>query len=220
MLYERPLPVVVIRHADHDVQQPLLLVQSQDLADFGRAAKNLVGAIEEDRFLGHRNDEAPLGGRRRFDVILAEADRRIGHAGPNLGNVVDDAGNAGDLFPVEPGGNGGNQPRHDEFLALVGLHDLGVDDLAGDVGEGGHVDAVARFLHEPAAARIERIEPLAAVGHQPLGQGANAEILGPHLPRGQRLAEVGDRLFGSFEFVTAFHFSGFDHRSSPGRCES
>ena len=85
----------------------------------------------------------------------------------------------GIFSPSSRVGNRVDELRADERLLRVGLHDLRVDHLARDVEERGHVDAVARFQHAHAAgaARVEHPHPLAAVGHQRLGQVADAEIL-------------------------------------------
>ena len=84
----RALPLVVVGRAEHQVQQPFLLVQAEDFAHLGRPLQDQVGAVEEDRLPGHRHDEAVLGGRGGLDVVLAQADAGIGHARPHLGRLV------------------------------------------------------------------------------------------------------------------------------------
>ena len=102
--------------------------------------------------------------------------------------------------------------RDDERFLRVGLHDLRVDHLAGDVEKRRDVDAVARFEHAHAAraARIEQPHPLAAVRHQRLGQIANAEILGPQMPFAERLRQMRHGLLGAIEFVTPLEFAVFE----------
>ena len=154
-----------------------------------------------------------LGRRGRLDVVLAEAEVRIRHAGADFVDRVGDAGDAGNLLAVEPRGNRVDQLRDDERLLRVGLHDLRVDHLAGDVEKRGHVDAVARFQHAHAAALrgIERAHPLAAVGHQRLGQVADAEILRPQVAaRGAPRAECATVCCGAVQFVAALQFTIFD----------
>ena len=207
----RALPLVVVGHADHEIDQPLLLVEAEHLADLGRPAQHQVRAVEEDRLLGHRHDEAALGRRRRFDVVLAEAEVRIRHAGADFVDRVGDARDAGNLLAVEPRGNRVDQLRDDERLLRVGLHDLRVDHLARDVQKRGHVDAVARLQHAHAAgaARVEHPHPLAAVGHERLGQVANAEVLRLQMALAKRLGKMADGLLGAVQVVAALEFSVF-----------
>ena len=101
----RALPLVVVRRADQQVEQPLLLVQAQHLADLGGPLQDQVRAVEEDRLLGHRHDEPALGGLRGVDVVLGEAQAGIGHARPHLGHLVADPADAGNPLAVEPRGN-------------------------------------------------------------------------------------------------------------------
>ena len=101
--------------------------------------------------------------------------------------------------------------EHDERLLRVGLHDLRVDHLAGDVEERGDIDAVARFQHAHAAgaARIEHADPFAAVGHERLGQVADAEVLRLEMAFAQGFGEMADGLLGAVEVVAAFEFAVF-----------
>lgn len=212
-----PEPAIVVRGADHHVDQPLLLVQAQQLAHFARAAEHQVRAIEEDGLLGHRHDEAALGSRWRFDVILAKAQAGIRHAGMHLIEIAIHAGHAGNLLAVEPRGNRVDELRHHERLLRVGLHDLGIDHLASDVEKRGHIDPVSRFhqRHARAVARIEAADPFVSVGHQPFGQIAQAEVLGPQVMAGQRFAQMRDSALGAVEFITSFQFASFDHVKTP-----
>ena len=82
----------------------------------------------------------------------------------------------------------------DERLLRVGLHDLRVDHLAGDVREGGHVDAVAGLQQIDAAAlsRVHLTDPLAGSSVS-LGQLADAEVLGLQMRPLQRLGKMPAR---------------------------
>lgn len=97
--------LVVVDDACDDLGNALLFVDAQGFADFGRVLQDHVGAVEEDRFLGHRHDETALRGARRFDVPFAEAGVGVRHAG---GDGPDGVGierlHAGDLLAVEFGG--------------------------------------------------------------------------------------------------------------------
>ncbi len=77
----RPLPLVVVHRADHQVDQPLFLVQPEDLAHFRRPLQDQVRAVEEDRLAGDRDDEPVLGRRGGLDVVFARG-RRWDRASP------------------------------------------------------------------------------------------------------------------------------------------
>ena len=159
-----------------------------------------------------------LGGRGRFDVVLAEAQVRVRHAGVNRLDAVRDTGDARDLFAVEPRGNCVDQLGDDERLLGVGLHDLRVDHLAADVEKGGHVDAVARFeqLGAVAGARVHHPHPMVTVGHEGLGQVAEAEVVCLEMALLQRFAQVGRRPLRAVQIVTSAEFTVFDaHVFSP-----
>ena len=68
-------------------------------------------------------------------------------------------------------------------------------------------------LHAAGAARIEHADPLVAVGHQRLGQVADAEIL---RLADALLASASDRwrdgLLGAVQFVAALEFTVFESR--------
>ena len=105
-----------------------------------------------------------------------------------------------------------HQLRDDERLLRVGLHDLRVDHLAGDVQKRGHVDAVGRFEHAHAAgaARVEHPHPLAAVGHQRLGQVADAEVLRLQMAARAAPRSDADGLLGAVQVVAALQFAVFE----------
>ncbi len=207
----RAFPLVVVGGADHDVDDPLLLVEAEDFADLRGPAQHQVGAVEENRLLGHRHDEAALRGRRRLDVVLAEAQVGIGHAGRHLLDPLGDPADARNLLTVHPRRDGVDQFRADERLLRVGLHDLRVDHLAGDIEERRHIDAVIRLQHADAAGapRVEHPHPLAAVRHERLGQVANAEVFRLKVPLVECLGEMPHGLFGAVELVAALEFTIF-----------
>jgi hypothetical protein len=154
----------------------ILFVDAERLAHLGGVLEDHVGPVEENRFLRHRHDKAALRGAGRFDVALAEAGVREGHAG---GDDADRVGverlHAGDLLAVELGRDRVDQPQKRERRRVVSGQESGVDDLAGDVGERGDVDAVG-FGDFVAAARVERTNPLAAVGDDGFGKLAEREV--------------------------------------------
>ena len=123
-----------------------------------------VGAVEKDRLAGDGDDQAVLGRGRGLDVVFAEADVRIGHPGPDLGDLVADPADAGDLLAVQTRGDGLHQARDDERVLLVGFEDPGVNHLAGDVEEGRQIDRLTRLQQMDAArtARVQHADPLAA----------------------------------------------------------
>ena len=204
-LVGRPLPLVVVHRAEDQVQESLLLVQPEELAHLGRPLQDQVRAVEEDRFPRHRHDEAVLGRRGRLDVVLAQADAGIGHPRPHFVRLVADAADAGNLLAVEAGGNRAHQLRDHERLLRVGVEEVRINDLPGDVGKGAHVHGVAGLQQaDAAAAGVHPFHPLRA--HRRLGQLPKAEILGLQMPRAQRLAEM---LHGPLRTAALVHLLQF-----------
>ena len=110
--------------------------------------------------------------------------------------------------------------RDDERLLRVGLHDLRVDHLPGDVEERGHVDAVARFQHGSRRRALRGSRP--RTHSWPSGTRASA--------RSRRLkssarrcfcARASDKMLGGLlravEVVATLEFAVFDHGVSGTR---
>ena len=171
------LPLVVVCCADQQVDEPFFLIQAEHFADFRRPLKNEMGAIEKDRLLGHWHDESPFCGLRRIDVILAETQVGVRHAGSDLGGFVAHAPDAQNPLAVEPGGNRADELRDHKRLLLVCLQDLRPDHLPGDIREGRHVHGLAGF--QQCRAPVARIHlPHSFAAQRGLSKFPNAEILG------------------------------------------
>ena len=171
-------------------------------------------AVKEDGLLRHRHDEPALGGLRGVDIVLAEAQAGIGHSGANLGHRVAQAAYAGNPLAVQPRRNRVDQLRQHERLLVIRVEDLRLNDLAGDVREGGHVHRLAGLQQAHAAlARIHLPHPLGA--NRRLGQFADAEIRRPEVARPQGFLQVGDGLLRPLGVVHALQLSILD-RSHVG----
>ena len=144
---------VVVREAGDQLRDAFFFIDAERLAHFGGVLEDHMGPVEENRFLGDRDDETALRSARRFDVALAEAGVGVRHAG---GDRADGVGverlHPRDLFAVELGGDRVDQPRQGEGGRVVGGQKSRVNDLAGDVGERGDVDAVGLGHFVAAAA--------------------------------------------------------------------